>query len=112
MSSTYYHNDPEASESFENPRVLNRGDDSEYNHLVVGPVTEPDSAILDLEAGLDGIHQMPVSLPYLIFGLFLLANGWHPRCRASNAHVVLRGASISGCSLASIALAAINPARL
>lgn len=111
MSSTYYHNDPESSESFENPRILNPND-SEYNHFVVRAVTEPDGAILDLEAGLDGIHQMPVSLPYLIFGLFLLANRWHARCPASNAPAVLRGESINGCSLASIALAAINPARL
>ena len=111
MSFNYYHNDPETSESFETLRILDR-DDSEDSESAVGPVTEPDGPRFDFHAGLGGGHHMPVSLPCLIQSRSLLAKRYHPRCRASDAHVVPRGALSSGCSLASIALVAINPARL
>ena len=111
MSLTHNHNDFEITESLAVPRVLDH-DDFEDNPSVAGPVTDSEIPSFMGHVGLGDVQHMPVSLSYPIYSLLLFTDKYHPRCRESNAHVVPRGASSSGCFQGSIALAAINPARL
>ena len=111
MSLTYNHDDVEATESFETPRNLDH-DDFEDNQSFEGPATDPYTSTFVLRAGLGDTHQMPVSLSHPVHGLSMFADRCHPRCRASNAHAVPRGASSSGSFPASIARAATSRARL
>ena len=109
MSSTHNGNDFEVTESFEDPRIL--GDDYEGIQPVLGSVTDFDIPTFVPHTSMGDVQHLPVGLAYLLHDLLLLADTRHPRCRASNAPVVPRGASSSGCSPASIVLVAISPAR-
>ena len=104
MSFTYDYNDSETSESFELPHVLGHDD-------LETAVEESDNPIPNIRKGLAGVHDLPVSLRPGHF-LCLLAHGCTSRCRASDAHVVLRRVLSSGCFRASIVPVAISLARL